>query len=44
MDRPRLGKNIAPYLLAFFLLCGADATAGEPTETVQSTVDQGLKS
>ena len=40
MKRPRSGKVLIPCLLAFFLLCGAQALAGEPMETVKSTVDR----
>lgn len=40
MGRPRLGKILVSCLSAFFALCGAAAMAGEPTETVKSTVDR----
>ena len=43
MDRLNYGGTFIPYLLAFSLLYGSDATAGEPTEMVKSTVDQVIK-
>ncbi|HEY2989968.1 MAG TPA: ABC transporter substrate-binding protein [Candidatus Binatia bacterium] len=43
MDRLHVGKNLIPYLLALLLVCGSNAVAAGPTETVESTVNQVIK-